>query len=78
MDAAVAAINAIPAAVRPLFLPLVGAVVTLMGIGLAVSIGNKQLRSTISEHFVWLLFGGILAFSGVAIMTGLFGTLGVG
>ncbi len=78
MEPFINALNQLPAVFRPFALPLGGLIVTLMGLMAMISIGNQSLRATVKEHFVWLLLGGILVFSGVAMVGGLFGQLGLG
>ena len=78
MDPFIAALNALPTAIRPIALPAVGAVLTMMGVGAVFSIGNQGLRAAIKEHFVWLLFGVVLVFSGVALASSFFGSFAGG
>lgn len=76
LDPFIAALQAIPAGVRPLAGPAAGAVITIMGVMAIFSLGNQGLRAAIKEHFVWIIFGAILVFSGVALVTNFFGMVG--
>ena len=76
LDPFINALNALPAGIRPLAAPAAGVVITFMGIMAIFSMGNQGLRAAIKEHFVWIIFGAILVFSGVALVTNFFGMLG--
>lgn len=76
MEPFINALNNLPTAIRPLALPAGGAVITIMGLMAIFSLGNQGLRAAIKEHFVWLLFGAILVFGGVALVTNFFGMAG--
>ena len=78
MDALIGVLNNVPAVLRPFLLPLAGAILTLMGLMAMASIGNPGMRTTIKEHFVWLVLGGAMVGGGVALASGLFGALGIG
>lgn len=63
------ALTAIPTELRPFFLPVVSIIIMLMGFAAAISFGNPGLRASVVSHIPWLIGGGILVVSGVAILT---------